>query len=154
MPEEERDLVGFFGEMIAFAWLKARFGKRRVIDETCWRSLYRTRVYGGMGDDSLGYDFEVQNGKHVWYFEVKATAGHEPQPSQMVELGSSEIAQAENCRAEGRTHYRILYVINALAPDKARLFVLPNPRSKDGIDFFTEQQSTGVRLHFPLGKGA
>jgi hypothetical protein len=150
MPEEERVLVGFFGEMIAFAWLKVRFGKKRVIDQTCWRSLYRTQVYGGTGDDSLGYDFEVQNGKHFWYFEIKATAGLEPQPSQMVELGSSEIARAESCRAEGRAHYRILYVTNALAPEKARLFVLPNPRSKDGLAFFTEQGSTGVRLHFPL----
>ena len=150
MPEEERVLVGFFGEMIAFARLKARFGKKRVIDEICWRSIYRTHVYGGTGDDSLGYDFEVQNGKHFWYFEVKATAGLEFQPSQMVELGSSEIARAESCRAEGRTHYRVLYVTNALAPEEARLFVLPNPRSKDGLAFFTEQQSTGVRLHFPL----
>jgi hypothetical protein len=150
MPEEERGLIGFFGEMIAFAWLKARFGKKRVIDETCWRSLYRTHVYGGTGDDSLGYDLEVQNGKHFWYFEVKATAGLEPKLSQMVELGSSEIARAESCRAEGRAHYRILYVTNALAPEMARLFVLPNPRSKDGLAFFTEQESTGVRLHFPL----
>jgi hypothetical protein len=150
MPEEERGLIGFFGEMVAFAWLKARFGRKRVIDETSWRSLYRTHVYGGTGDDSLGYDFEVQNGKHFWYFEVKATAGLEPQARQMVELGSSEIARAESCRAEGRAHYRILYVTNALAPEKARLFVLPNPRSKVGLAFFTVQESTGVRLHFPL----
>jgi hypothetical protein len=137
--EDERLVVGFFGEMIAFCWLKARFGEKRVIDETCWRSQYRSHVYGGTGDDRLGYDFEVQNGKHVWYFEVKATAGPEPQSSQMVELGSSEIARAESCRAEGRTHYRILYVINALAPENARLFVLPNPRSSNGLAYFTEQ---------------
>ena len=153
MPEEERSLIGFFGEMIAFAWLKARFGKKRVIDETCWRSLYRMQVYGGVGDDSLGYDFEVQNGRHFWYFEVKATAGPDPQARQMVELGSTEIARAESCRADGRTHYRILYVTNALVPEKARLFVLPNPRSKDGLAFFTEQESAGVRLHFPLPSG-
>ncbi|QOZ06634.1 hypothetical protein XH96_03205 [Bradyrhizobium sp. CCBAU 51765] len=150
MPEEERALVGFFGEMIAFSWLKTRFGKKRIIDEACWRSLYRTHVFGGAGDDSLGYDFEVQNGKHFWYFEVKATAGLGPQPRQMIELGSSEIAWAENCRAEGRTHYRILYVVNALAPEAASLFVLPNPRSKYGLGFFAEQESAGVRLYFPL----
>jgi hypothetical protein len=106
------------------------------------------QVYGGVGDDSLGYDFEVQNGRHFWYFEVKATAGPDPQARQMVELGSTEIARAESCRADRRTHYRILYVTNALVPEKARLFVLPNPRSKDGLAFFTEQESAGVRLHF------
>jgi hypothetical protein len=149
-PEDERVTIGFFGEMIAFAWLKARFGAKRLVNESCWRSLYRTHVYGGTGDDTLGYDFEVQNGKHAWYFEVKATAELEPRPRQMVELGSSEIARAEICRFEGRSHYRILYVTNALAPEIAELFVLPNPRSKEGLVFFTEQQSAGVRLYFPL----
>ena len=147
---EERELIGFFGEIIAFKWLKQKYGERRVIDETCWKSLYRTHIYGGTGNDSLGYDFEVGTGKHQWFFEVKATSSDDVGVRQMVELGSSEIAKAESCRAEGRSHYRILFVTNALQPEAARIFVLHNPRSRQGLDFYTEQETAGVRLHFPI----
>lgn len=147
--EDERKLIGFFGEMIAFAWLKARYGDRRVIDESCWKSSYRTDVYGGVGNDGLGYDFEVNTGKHRWFFEVKATASNLAD-RHMIELGSTEVACAENCRADNRSHYRILFVTDALNPEQAQLFVLQNPRSREGLDFYTEQLSAGVRLHFPM----
>lgn len=147
---EERELIGFFGEMIAFKWLKEKYGERRVIDESCWKSLYRTHVYGGTGSDSLGYDFEVGTGKHQWFFEVKATASNDVGDRQVVELGSSEIAKAESCRSEGRSHYRILFVTDALRPEQAKIFVLHNPRSRQGLDFYTEQETAGIRLHFPI----
>jgi hypothetical protein len=147
--EDERKLIGFFGEMIAFAWLKARYGDRRVIDESCWKSSYHTHVYGGSGNDGLGYDFEVNTGKHRWYFEVKATASSLAD-RHMIELGSTEVACAENCRADNRSHYRILFVTDALNPEQAQLFVLQNPRSREGLEFYTEQLSAGVRLHFPM----
>ena len=148
--DEERKLIGFFGEMIAFKWLKENFGQRRMIDEGRWKSLYRTHVYGGKGSDTLGYDFEIGTGKHRWFFEVKATASDAVGGSQMVELGSSEIAKAESCRSEGRSHYRILFITNALQPERARIFVLHNPRSRQGLTFYTEQETAGVRLHFPI----
>ena len=66
----------------------------------------------------------------------------------MIELGSTEIAKAEVCRAENRSHYRILRVTNALRPEEATLTVLPNPRSEEGLKFYAEQKSTGIRLHF------
>lgn len=147
---EERELIGFFGEMIAFKWLKEKYGDRRVIDETCWKSMYRTHVYGGVGSDALGYDFEVSTGKHQWFFEVKATASDYVGDRQMVELGSSEIAKAQTCRSEGRLHYRILFVTNALCPEHARIHVLHNPRSRQGLAFYTEQETAGIRLHFPI----
>jgi hypothetical protein len=150
MSDDEKDVVGFFGEAIAFAWLKARFGRRRIIDEGCWKSSYRCHVYGGEGNDSLGYDFEVRSGKAVWFFEVKATSATDIRPRHTVELGSTEIARAELCKAEQRTHYRILQIVDALHPEQARLFVLPNPRSAEGLDFYAEQSSAGVRLQFPL----
>ena len=148
--DEERKLIGFFGEMIAFEWLKEKYGTRRVIDEGCWKSLYRTLVFGGLGNDGLGYDFEFGTGKHQWFFEVKATASDDVGDRQVVELGSSEIAKAESCRTEGRSHYRILLVTNALQPENARIFLLHNPRSRQGLTFYTEQESAGVRLHFPI----
>lgn len=150
MTDEEKSVIGYFGEAIAFAWLKARFGGKRVIDETCWKSEYRRHVCGQPGDDSLGYDFEVRSGRVTWFFEVKATASPDPGDLRMVELGSTEIARAELCRSENRQHYRILHVVNALQPDRAVLRVLPNPRSSEGKAFYTEQNSSGVRLYFPV----
>ncbi len=107
-------------------------------------------MFGGLGNDGLGYDFELGTGKHQWFFEVKATASDDVGDRQVVELGSSEIAKAESCRTEGRSHYRILFVTNALQPENARIFVLHNPRSRQGLSFYTEQESAGVRLHFPI----
>lgn len=148
MSDDEKTVIGYFGEAIAFAWLKAKFGRNRVVDYECWKSGYRVHACGETGEDFLGYDFEIQNGKATWFFEVKATASPDPGDVRMVELGSTEIAKAEVCRAENRFHYRILYVVNALKPDQATLSVLPNPRSQEGKSFYTEQKSAGVRLFF------
>ena len=147
---EERELIGFFGEMIAFKWLKEKFGDRRIIDERCWKSLYRTHVYGGTGNDALVMTSKWTLESTGGFFEVKATATDEIGDHQLVELGSSEIARAESCRSEDRYHYRILFVTNALRPEHARIFVLHNPRSKQGLAFYTEQETSGVRLHFPV----
>lgn len=148
--DDERLLIGFFGEIIAFEWLKEKYGERQIIDGSCWKSKYREKVFGGEGNDGLGYDFEVQIGNVTWFFEVKATAGDEVLSTQTVEMGSSEIVHADICRNEGRQHYRIIYVTNALEPEAAQLFVLPNPRSKEGLSFYTEQETAGIRLKFPL----
>lgn len=150
MTQDERDFVGFCGEAIAFAWIRARFGKGRVIDHSCWRSSFSEHVTSAKGDNMLGYDFEVRNGETRWYFEVKATSGPGPQAVQGIELGSTEIAHAEACKSDNRWRFRILYVTDALYPEKARLFVLPNPRSEEGKRFFAEPAATGVRLMFGL----
>lgn len=149
MTDEEKSVIGYFGEIIAFGWLKAKFGRNRVIDHGCWKSNYRRHACGEPGDDSLGYDFEIASGKATWFFEVKATASADPRDCRMIELGSTEVAKAEVCRAENRLHYRILHVVNALKPDQASLRVLPNPRSEEGKAFYTEQMTAGVRLYFP-----
>ncbi|ESY96674.1 ATP-binding protein [Mesorhizobium sp. LNHC229A00] len=148
VSDDEKAVIGYFGEAIAFAWLKAKFGRNRVVDYECWKSGYRVHACGKTGEDLLGYDFEIQSGKATWFFEVKATASPDPGDVRMVELGSTEIAKAEVCHAENRLHYRILYVVNALKPDQATLGVLPNPRSEEGKSFYTEQKSAGVRLFF------
>jgi hypothetical protein len=149
LTDEESEVVGFFGEAIAFNWLKRRFGQKRVVDLSCWKSEYRRHVTNEHGDD---YDFEVRNGGTRWFFEVKATTSETPRPRQMIELGSSEIAHAEVCRADKRMRYRILYVLDALNPDLARIFVLPNPRSRQGQTFYADAMSAGVKLIFPLPK--
>ncbi|ESY56845.1 hypothetical protein X744_21110 [Mesorhizobium sp. LNJC372A00] len=148
MTEEEKKVIGYFGEAIAFAWLKAKFGRKRIVDHACWKSEYRFHACGEHGDDYLGYDFEIQSGRATWYFEVKATSTADSGYLDMIELGSTEIAKAEVCRAENRSHYRILRVTNALRPELAKLTMLPNPRSEDGLKFYAEQKSTGIRLQF------
>lgn len=152
LSDDEREVLGFFGEAIAFGWLKQRFGKNRVVDQSCWKSGYRRHVADTPGDDGLGYDFAIRNGGTNWFFEVKATKTGEALSRHMIELGSSEIAQAEFCRADRRFRYRILYVLNALHPERAQIFVLPNPRSREGETFYAEPATSGVRLIFPLRK--
>jgi len=149
MTDEERSLVGFFGEAIAFEWLKRKFSAKRIVDEGCWKSTYRRHVCGEPGYDNLGYDFELMNGNTRWLFEVKSTTAAGPAMVQSLELGSTEFRCAEACKAEGRTRYRILYVTDALHPDNARIFPLPNPRSREGLAFFTDLHA-GHWLYFPL----
>ena len=149
ISEEERGLIGFFGEAIAFEWLKHRFGRNRTVDDSCWRSAYREQVYGGAGDDSLGYDFTIQNGETRWYFEVKSTTKPAPLQVQSIELGPTEVRRAEGCKADRSERFRILYVTNALVPEKARIFMLPNPRSREGRTFFNDLTASH-RFYFPL----
>ncbi|MBZ9775046.1 hypothetical protein [Mesorhizobium sp. CO1-1-8] len=149
LTDEERELIGFFGEAIAFEWLKLKFGGNRVVDESCWRSMYRKQVFGEGGDDFLGYDFEIANGATRWYFEVKSTTIPGPLQVQSLELGPSEFRRADSCKADRRERYRILYITDALHPEKARIFPLPNPRSRQGLAFFTDL-TAGRRLYFPL----
>ena len=148
MTEDEKKVIGYFGEAIAFAWLQAKFGRNRVVDYACWKSEYRFHACGEKGEDWLGYDFEIQSGRATWFFEVKSTSIADPGDLGMIELGSTEIAKAEVCRAENRSHYRILRVTDALRPERAKLTVLPNPRSDEGLKFYTEQKSAGIRLYF------
>ena len=149
MTDEERSLVGFFGEVIAFEWLKRKFSAKRIVNESCWKSTYRRHVYSEPGDDNLGYDFEVMNGNTSWLFEVKSTTAAGPALVQSLELGSTEFGCAEACKAERKARYRILYVTDALNPKNARIFPLPNPRSREGLAFFTDLHA-GHRLYFPL----
>ncbi|RWI33316.1 MAG: ATP-binding protein [Mesorhizobium sp.] len=149
MTEEERSLIGFFGESIAFTWLKRKFGGKRIVDESCWKSDYRKHICGEPGDDTLGYDFEVMNGSTRWLFEVKSTSSPGLGAVQSLELGPTEYRCAEACKADRRARYRILYITDALHPERASIYPLPNPRSRAGLTFFTDLHA-GRRLYFPL----
>ena len=48
-----------------------------------------------------------------------------------------------------RAANRVLYTIDALHPEQARLVVLPNPRRAQGPAFYAEE-GAGVRLQFPM----
>jgi hypothetical protein len=145
LPEAKRQLIGFIGELIAFEWLKLHFGND-VVTEDCWVSRNRERLYPGEGDDNRGYDFAVSNKNTEWHFEVKATAGTD----RFIELGVTEIADAERCRADRTTRNRILFIENALEPQEAMLHMLPNPRSAGGKNRFREVSRTGLKLAFDI----
>ena len=100
MSDEERSLVGFFGEAIAFEWLKHKFSAKRIVDENCWKSTYCMHVSGKPGDDGLGYDFELMNGGTRWLFEVKSTAAPGPATIQSIELGSTEFLCADASKTD------------------------------------------------------
>ncbi|MXW71074.1 MAG: hypothetical protein F4Z74_06445 [Acidobacteria bacterium] len=141
----KRRLIGFVGELIAFEWLKLRFGSDRVT-ETCWVSRNRELLHPGNGDDTKGYDFEVRTRTREWHFEVKATTGTD----RIIELGVTEIADAERCRADRTHRYRVLFIESALEPQRARLHMLPNPRSERGEGRYREISRTGLKLAFDL----
>ena len=143
LSREKRSLIGFFGELIAFEWLKLQF-KSEMLTEECWVSRYRERIYSGEGDDSKGYDFVVYQGKVEWHFEVKATSGSD----RLIKMGVTEIADAERCKADRQRRYRILFIENALEPQAATVHMLPNPRSKKGETCYREMSGTGVKLSF------
>ena len=145
LPEAKRRLIGFIGELIAFEWLKLHFGND-VVTEDCWVSRNRERVCPGEGDDSKGHDFAVLTKNTEWHFEVKTTSGTD----RFIELGVTEIADAERCRTDRTPRYRILFIENALDPQAATPHMLPNPRSAGGKTRYREVSRTGLKLAFDL----
>ncbi len=141
LTESQRSAVGLVGEVIALEWLKRRYSGA---SDDSWKSAYRDFVLGGsLGDDSLGFDFEVPVGRTSYLFEVKATSGDERQ----IELGESEVLAA---RANARTdRYRLLYIPNALEPTQRTIHVLPNPFAQRGRDLYLLEGS-GLRYRFKL----
>jgi hypothetical protein len=130
---DQRKALGFVGEVAAFTWLQANY-PRVTID--AWKSTYKEILYAGtLGDDSLGYDFEVVQPSQTLLFEVKA-GGEDTQ----FELGESQIRVAERYARSDR--FRILWVHGALNIETARIYTLPNPLGERG---------RGMYRH--LGKG-
>ena len=139
--EAKRGAIGLVGEVVALEWLKRRYPG--ASDES-WKSGYRDYVLGGsLGNDSLGFDFEVPVGRTSYLFEVKATSGEEMQ----IEIGESEVLAA---RGHARTNrYRILYIPFALDPAQRTIHVLPNPFGERGRDLY-QLEGSGLRYRFRL----
>jgi hypothetical protein len=143
--EAQRGAIGLVGEVVALEWLKRRYSGA---SDDSWKSRYRDFVLGGsLGNDSLGFDFEVPVGRTSYLFEVKATAGDETQ----IELGESEVLAA---RQHARTNrYRILYIAFALDPVRRAIHLLPNPFAERGRDLY-RLEGSGLRYRFQLDKGS
>jgi hypothetical protein len=139
--EAQRSAIGLVGEVVALEWLKRRYSGA---SDDSWKSGYRDFVLGGsLGNDSLGFDFEVPVGRTSYFFEVKATVGDEMQ----IELGESEVLAA---RQHARTdRYRILYIPSAQDPARRAIYVLPNPFAERGRDLY-QLEGSGLRYRFQL----
>lgn len=141
LSDAQRDAIGIAGELTAFHWLRAK--ERSPVDETCWKSTYVSYVYeGALGDDSLGYDFEVPRSDGSVMYEVKATSGD----ASMIELGESEVACAQEHAKSGR--WRLLIVEDVLSTEP-RVLMLPNPFGRDSRSLY-RFVGNSVRLRFRL----
>ncbi|MGW5191740.1 sacsin N-terminal ATP-binding-like domain-containing protein [Kribbella sp. NPDC004138] len=141
LSDTQRNAIGIAGELTAFHWLRAK--ERSPLDETCWRSTYVSYVYeGALGDDSLGYDFEVPRADGSVLYEVKATSGD----ASMIELGESEVACAQEHARSRR--WRLLIVEDVLSTEPSVL-MLPNPFGRDTRSLY-RFVGNSVRLRFRL----
>jgi len=137
----QKSAIGLVGEVLALEWLKRNYA---TASDDSWKSTYRDIVLGGqLGDDSLGYDFEVALKTTTYLFEVKATSGERLE----IELGESEVLAARKYSQSDR--YRIIFIPNALVPNLRSLHVLPNPFGRLGREFYRIVGS-GLRYTFLL----
>lgn len=141
MTDAQKHATGFAGEILALEWLKSQYDG---VTEDCWKSKYRDLVFGGeLGNDMLGYDFEVLLRNTSYMFEVKATTGTDC----VIELGATELETSQRFAKSNR--YRILFVSRVLDASRRKVFVLPNPFSKRGRGTF-QATGTGIRFRFTM----
>lgn len=134
--------IGLVGEMLAFEWLRKHHRNSRV-DETCWRSKNVAQVYEGVvGDDGLGYDFEILQKRGSLLYEVKATSSD----AGMIELGETEVHCAQE--HSGGDRWRLLIVEHVLSAEP-RIHLLPNPFGRKSRGKF-RFVGNSVRLNFTL----
>ncbi|MDP9984844.1 hypothetical protein J2W14_004271 [Pseudarthrobacter oxydans] len=141
MSDTQRNAVGLAGELIAYRWLLDRDPGH--VDELCWKSTNSSlAIVGQLGDDGLGYDFEVPRKTGNVMYEVKATQGD----WGMIELGETEVRCAQEYARTDR--WRLLVVEEALSMSP-RILMLPNPFRPDSRSLF-RFVGNSVRLRFTL----
>ncbi len=125
-PAELRDLVGVVGEILAYHFLRAKFGNDAVTLDA-WVSEIRLEVQppvaGELNDasDDYGFDFRFSHRGKRLHVEVKATM----EDDQQFDLGISEIKAANSLAQAQDKPWRILRVRNALG--QPEFDWLPNP---------------------------
>lgn len=143
LTEPQRQAMGFAGEWLAFEYLRRRHPD--FVDETCWVSSNRARVFGGdKGDDTAGFDFRVKTPKADWLYEVKSTM----EDGGEFELTANEMRVASRASKDSSRRYRILYVPYVLSPDKWYVLELPNPMGEATRNRFKTVGRGSVRLRF------
>ncbi|MBM7115739.1 DUF3883 domain-containing protein [Archangium primigenium] len=141
MSDGQKRIVGLIGEILAFRILQKRFGETAV-GASAWCSKNSAYVFtDNEGDDSLGYDFRVVDGRCTWHIEVKASLD----ASEQFELGSSEVREALKLANKRRQRYRILHIGNLNSEPRVRF--LPNPYDQDQRDRFIIDEA-GMRVRY------
>ncbi|MEV4666129.1 ATP-binding protein [Micromonospora echinofusca] len=119
-PEAKLAAIGLAGEIAALEWLKERYPGLNELQ--CWHSGYRNQLLGDDGgDDTLGYDILVEQGRRRLMFEVKAS---ESEASEFL-LTPAEITRARGLRKNER--YTVLFITNVFRGAERRIHLLPNP---------------------------
>ena len=142
--EEQRQTMGLASEWLALQYLRRRHPPG-VVDETCWVSRNRSRLYGGgEGDDAAGYDFCVKTPRAEWLYEVKSSL----EDTGEFEMTPNEMRVAASASRRGRRRYRILYVPFVFLPDRWFVLELPNPMDDETRDRFKHVGHGSVRFKF------
>lgn len=72
LSDAQRTAIGLARRADCFHWLQAK--DPSPVDETCWKSKNVSLAFeGAVGNDGLGYDFEMPRKKGSIMYEVKAT---------------------------------------------------------------------------------
>ncbi|RWP51051.1 ATP-binding protein [Mesorhizobium sp.] len=138
LSQEQRDLIGFAGELAAYRYLQS---KHRNMRGEHWVSSMGRRHLGLPAIEDQGFDFKVSDSRGFVHYEVKA---HSSDPGY-VDLERSQVTAAVAMRAEAANRWRILYVANARSPS-VTVYELPNPYSDEATKLFRDSHRQGVRL--------
>ncbi len=118
LTQEQTSAIGLAGETLAYAWLCEHYPD---VTPDSWVSGYRVARLGGHeGDDTLGFDFEIQRKSDRLLFEVKATITDDFE----FNMGESEVRAASAAR---KGSYRIIFIRSILEPEDRELLHPPNP---------------------------
>ncbi|MBE1577667.1 sacsin N-terminal ATP-binding-like domain-containing protein [Amycolatopsis roodepoortensis] len=141
LSDEQRQALGFAGEWLAYQWLTRIYPET---NESSWVSTNRAKVFtGNPGDDSLGFDFQVERPNGAIMFEVKASRAD----PGMFTLTDSEIREARRHARNGR--WRLLIVPYVSDPARCRVLRLPNPFEARAEGLF-RAEGDGIRYRYHL----
>lgn len=138
MSQEQRDLIGFAGELAAYRYLQR---KHRNMRGEHWVSSLGRRFLCLPVVEEQGFDFKVSDAKGFIHYEIKAHSGD----PGYVDLERSQVTAAVSMRGEGGNRWRILYVPNARSALVA-VHELPNPYTEESAKLFRDTHQRGVRL--------
>ncbi|WP_340523886.1 hypothetical protein [Cupriavidus necator] len=138
LSQEQRDLIGFAGELAAYHYLRR---KHRNLRPDHWVSSMGRRYQGLAPLDDQGFDFKVSDAKGTIHYEVKAHTGD----PGYVELERSQVTEAVSMRNEGGNRWRILYVAY-VRTGAVTVLELPNPYTSHTASLFRESHRQGVRF--------
>ncbi|WLD98539.1 DUF3883 domain-containing protein [Agrobacterium leguminum] len=146
VPKDKTDMIGKLGELTIYHWLKARQPNQDI--DQCWISGIGGIATGKTGDDSKGYDFEIEYRRQKWYIEVKASIGD---PCAF-EMGETEVRFArEVAQSRGSQRYVIAYVGNVGSTKDVVIRMLPNPMGPEA-DGVLDIVGEGIRYRFATAR--